>query len=328
MPSRFWLLAAWLATAVPLSGYADDLDALGWIKRMAHAVHTIDYQGTFVYLHGNQLEAMQIVHAVKEGEEREQLVSLNGAAREVIRDKDSVICILPENKAVSVSKRQADRGFPTLLPLNLDQLSAYYDFRILGDDRVAGRPTKVVVVIPRDAYRYGYRLSLDTQHALPLKTDMLDEMGLPVAQFMFTTLQLDPDLSDTSSLLATAKQEGFTWIQQEPAGNVPDNETSAWQFHQLPAGFSLQVRTQHGDDSSSERTEHFVFSDGLAMLSVYVEKAGGSSGLEGESRMGAVNAFGARVAGHQVTVVGEVPAQTVRQVAGSMEYVAATGEDQ
>ncbi len=323
----FWHIAIWLAVAVPVSSYADDLDATDWIKKMVHAVHTVNYQGTFIYLHSNQLEAMHIIHVVYEGKEREQLVSLNGAAREVIRDKDSVICILPDNKAVSVSKRRADRGFPALLPLNLEQLSAYYDFRILGNDRVAGRPVMVIVVIPRDAYRYGYRLSLDTEQALPLKTDMLDETGQPVAQFMFTTLQVDPDISDTPSLLETAKREGFAWIQQEPAGEVPEAEKESWRFHQMPPGFSLQARALHGEGADTERTEHFVFTDGLAMLSVYVEKASDSGGLDGESRMGAVNAFGTRVAGHQVTVVGEVPAQTVRQVADNMEYVTIDSDD-
>ena len=60
--------------------------------------------------------------------------------------------------------------------------------------------------------------------------------------------------------------------------------------------------------------EHFLLSDGLASLSVFVERDGLDEALQGGARMGAVSAWGGRVAGHQVTVVGNVPLDTVRQV--------------
>ncbi len=63
-----------------------------------------------------------------------------------------------------------------------------------------------------------------------------------------------------------------------------------------------------------------VFSDfGLATMSVYVEKLGpDAKAFQGLSSMGAMNAFGAVVNDHQVTVIGEVPPATVQMVAGSI----------
>jgi negative regulator of sigma E activity len=62
--------------------------------------------------------------------------------------------------------------------------------------------------------------------------------------------------------------------------------------------------------------QHFVLSDGLAMVSVYIEKSlADEQALEGESSMGSVNAYGRRVDGHRVTVMGEVPKATVKQIA-------------
>jgi sigma-E factor negative regulatory protein RseB len=56
---------------------------------------------------------------------------------------------------------------------------------------------------------------------------------------------------------------------------------------------------------------------------VYIESTEqGDEGLEGGSRVGAVNAWGGLVGGHQVTAVGEVPQKTVRLVIESLEQVA------
>ena len=67
--------------------------------------------------------------------------------------------------------------------------------------------------------------------------------------------------------------------------------------------------------------EHLVYSDGLAVVSVFVEKAEDktkSSVLSGLTHMGAVYAFGKVIEGHQVTVVGEAPAITVDMIGMSV----------
>jgi len=62
-----------------------------------------------------------------------------------------------------------------------------------------------------------------------------------------------------------------------------------------------------------------VFSDGLATVSVYIEKrAHEDDSLNGLSSMGAMNAYGLMVDGYQVMVVGEVPPATVRMIAHSL----------
>ena len=60
-----------------------------------------------------------------------------------------------------------------------------------------------------------------------------------------------------------------------------------------------------------------VFTDGLASLSVFIEKQTSQTG-QGETSMGAVNAFIYLLDSYSVTAIGEVPAVTVRQVAESV----------
>ena len=70
--------------------------------------------------------------------------------------------------------------------------------------------------------------------------------------------------------------------------------------------------------------EHLVYSDGLATVSVFVEKIDPNTkpGMEGLSNMGAVHAYVMRADGHQVTTVGEVPAETITLIAKSRRSAA------
>ena len=77
---------------------------------------------------------------------------------------------------------------------------------------------------------------------------------------------------------------------------------------------------------------HLVYSDGLATVSVFVEaeperKSGAAqkpsaspeAPMQGLARVGSGFAFSTVVQGHQVTAVGEVPAQTVEFIAHSVK---------
>ena len=90
---------------------------------------------TTVYLHDGKLDAMRIIHQNVGGDEKERLVSLTGSAREVIRDNQSVTCILPDSKSVMVGRSRPRQPFP-VLPRDLESLEKYYRFENVGDDRM------------------------------------------------------------------------------------------------------------------------------------------------------------------------------------------------
>ena len=99
--------------------------------------------------------------------------------------------------------------------------------------------------------------------------------------------------------------------------------TPDWVVKHLPAGFELTDFQRKRMRKGGASVEHLVFSDGLATMSVYVEKLiSDDKAFLGLSSMGALNAFGAVVDGYQVTVVGEVPPATVQMVAHSVQSVA------
>jgi sigma-E factor negative regulatory protein RseB len=87
----------------------------------------------------------------------------------------------------------------------------------------------------------------------------------------------------------------------------------------LPPGFALHHDKSQRMATSNVPVRHFVYSDGLATVSVFIEKIRAEvAPLKGFSLVGAVNAFSSVAHDHQVTVVGEVPQNTVRRIASSV----------
>lgn len=308
-----------LLLALPASALAADT-ASAWLDKMEEAVEHLNYDGTFVYQHDDQLEAVRILHQSDPKGERERLVSLNGADREVIQNGGEITCYLPDQKSVMVGSSQPRKPYPPALPDDTSQLTKYYRLALGPSERMAGLEARIVTIAPRDAYRYGYRLWLEESNGMPLKFDLIDEHGTPVEQMMFTSIQFLPKIPE--ELLQTSlNSTGFVWHRDaEETGDTPLKNTG-WVVTRLPDGFMLTHDSRHPMPDSKDVAEHLVYSDTLASLSVYIEQAGDDKKmLNGVSRMGAANAYGGIVDGHHVTVVGEVPAATVRMVGESIRY--------
>jgi sigma-E factor negative regulatory protein RseB len=296
----------------------DDTSPKDWLERMMQAVQKLNYQGTFVYLHDNQLETMKIAHAVQGDRIRESLMSLNGTPREVIRDEESVTCVLPESHEVSVDKRTPSAKFLNILPQNLDQLDKHYSFQNAGKTRIANRQAQMVVIVPNDRLRYGYRFALDIESGLPLKSDLLNEHGELVEQTMFTDLQIG--VAEISEL--HNRESLFTYrLKNHPdeTNKIPLVNPSKWDFMGLPSGFKLSMQHQLLEPHGGDPIDQYVFSDGLSSLSVFVETKTREEAFSGVSRLGAINAWGGQVEGFQVTAVGEVPAVTILGVVKGMQ---------
>ena len=93
----------------------------------------------------------------------------------------------------------------------------------------------------------------------------------------------------------------------------------------MPEGFVKILHNRVADAAGQHPTEHMVFADGLATVSVFIERLDGAAPLlQGESRLGSMNAFGTRLDNFQILVVGEVPAATVQTIAGAVSYTPET----
>jgi sigma-E factor negative regulatory protein RseB len=141
-----------------------------------------------------------------------------------------------------------------------------------------------------------------------------------------------PENIADADLAPAVHTEGMRWVRQGPSGEPPAAALSAYRASELPPGFHLTVSGAQTLGDASVPAAHFVYSDGLATVSVFVEpEATGKANtadtpstppeppMEGLARVGSGFAFSTVVQGHQVTAVGEVPAQTVEFIAHSVK---------
>jgi len=321
---RCAVIAALLSFGTVSIARAQDT-AEGWLERLGGAAKSLSYEGTFVYRHEGRMETMRIIHRGENEGEAERLITLTGAPREIIRDEQRVTCIFSDDRSVVVDQRQLSKPFSSIVPGDVPRLSRTYQLELEGPGRIAGRPAQQILIKPRDRLRYGYRLWADRESGLLLRSDLLDEQGEPIEQLMFTELRT-PASIPAAALQPQLSGEGFTWYR-DPAqpmdGSARKKPAPRWQASDLPEGFELVTHEVRRIAGSAGPVEHMVYSDGLASVSVYIEKGAGQSIFRGRSRMGAVHAFGRVVNDEQITVVGEVPAATVARIGASLQPVAA-----
>lgn len=301
------LLGSWLALPV----VADEGRAL--LQRLADAERTQSFQGTFVYERNGSFSTHSIWHQVGEGgAQRERLLQLDGSVQEVLRVDGQVQC---------ASGALADQLFDSQLwparVLNAEQLSEWYELRVLGKSRVAGRATSILALVPRDQHRYGIELHLDQQTGLPLKSLLVNDKGQLLERFQFT--QLETGAPVVSSLEPGA---GCRPVRLAPA---QVDTVEAWRSDWLPPGFSLGSVTQRRSPASNESVACQVYEDGLARFSVFIEPLRGAAVEDVRTQMGPTAAVSRRLktadGDVMVTVVGEIPLGTAERVALSMRSV-------
>jgi len=314
------------------NSFADDM--FDMLKRMSDADQNRNYQGTFILRKSDNLSTLHVRHGIDNKGVWESLETLNGESKKVLRFNNRVISVFPDREIVTIHHSHTKQSLHPQLPDNIDQLQQFYSMQRLDDDRVANHQTLVVDLLPKDQYRYGYRYWVDKNSGMLLRCDLVDENKRIVEQMMFTSLDY---LSEAPA--HTFELQQFEQLKQQlldkPDAEVSQAVEAEWKVGHLPKGFKLTQSTMRYSQSSSVADNnqsvatlsdtssldllHLVYSDGLASVSVFIEKNQGvEKHLQGEASMGAVNAFGHAVDGYFATVVGEVPAKTVKLMAQSM----------
>lgn len=323
---HYLALTALLAVAVP-GHAAEAVRPEVWLDDMNRAFRDLNYDGVFSYFTGSDLASLRVVHMVIDGEQRERLVHLNGAPREIVRTGDTVACILlPGDKLLELEGSIPSGPFARAFVRRFDRISGNYALSYFGEDRVAGRVALRIAVSPKDQDRYGYRLWLDKEHRLLLRSELIDLNGARLEIFQFTSI-VTGDAVKASSL--NSEEPDGSMITHLTLAN--DNPTPVakrdirWRARWLPAGFTMDAADIRRTPSKLKTVNTMMYSDGLAAFSVFVEDMPESGAANMVSRNGATVAVTHFVPGPNqknalVTLVGEVPEDTAWRVAKSIYY--------
>ena len=171
----------------------------------------------------------------------------------------------------------------------------------------------------------GFGLFLCLSCGLLLRAQTINEHNDVVEQIAFAQVLIGN--IDKNSVRPSFANTALWHVEILPATEAT---LLGWSVAAVPPGFKKihEFRRMVADIGTNPlpgaaATQHelgqMVFSDGLAAISVFVEP-GSQSRTEGSMQQGAMNIIGKRQGDYWLTIVGEVPAAAIRNVANSIEF--------
>jgi sigma-E factor negative regulatory protein RseB len=314
---------------VSVNSYAA-ADAWFVLQKSAYASRELNYQGVFVYQNGKQTRSVQITHMNNAGQEFTRNVVLDNSIssgqvkqpREVYSQGKDIVILRPQNQKMVIEKRRGQNLFPAMLPTDLVTIKSNYIARLGVLEYVAGREAQIVELVPNDAFRYSYKIWADTEYGLLLKMTLIDSKNQTLEHIEFNQL----------SMLNSQDENWFkpridvkkSYVLED--ATVVNQITNDWIVTDPPVGY---LKVDHRALVVSGKTapvDQIIFSDGIASISLFIEPlTKGMHPKMGHMQIGSTNICANVIDGYQVTVVGEVPAATVMQIAKAVSFKKQTG---
>jgi sigma-E factor negative regulatory protein RseB len=309
----FLVRAAWLLCLASLGAQAAEplppAEAAAWLQRMADASRRLAYEGVFVFQHGDSaMQSLRVANRPVASGKDSRLTAMDGLQREVRCTQGGSLSLLTEGGQVRAERRLNSRHFPDLLPANAAALANWYSVRLGEASRVAGLDCQEVQLEPRDAYRWGYLLCAEKNTALPLKAVMVNEAGHTLMQYRFAEIRLGAPPKNVAAPLP-----------EMPAAARPV-ATESVGVRSLPPGFTRITAVKRKLPNRGDEVEHWVFSDGLTHISLFIEPARQPvESVRGQSKLGMINMLTRQVGPMRTTVLGDAPWPAVEAIAMSLE---------
>ncbi len=333
----FVTLSAGAQTSAAAPGDTQTRDVRAWLMRIHEAASHRNFQGTFVVTGGGVVSSARIAHFCEGPNQFERSEALDGQARHVYRHNDVVTTLWPATKTAMVEQRTLLAQFPALLQAGDDHIADFYELRTQGAERVAGRDANVLLVKPRDAYRYGYRLWTDQASGLLLRADVVGEHNEVLESSAFSDVTIGVKPQPESVLHPMKKLDGYRVVR--PTLTPTKLEAEGWAMRQTVPGFrqvSCVKRPMEGVDGGqadlgkvgkdSERVEaraqvlQTIFSDGLTYVSLFIERFDPQRHTRPMlASVGPTQTLMQQQGDWWVTVMGDVPPATLRRFAKSLE---------
>lgn len=301
------LASALAQAAEPLSA----ADAAAWLQKVANAARNTSYEGVFVFQQGGagaSQQTLQIAGKPTGHDTQTRLVSMDGEQREVRCSQRASFTLMFNGAQLQMEKRLNNRHFPDLLPAQAAPLANWYTVRAGVPDRVAGRECDNFELTPKDRFRWGYVLCVDKGTAFPLRAVMVNGEGQPLVQYRFTDIRLGASPRIDSKPIP-AIPDAARPVQNEKIGMAA-----------LPPGYARIAAMRRQLPNRPGEVEHWVFSDGLTHVSLFLEQASRPvEPLRGESKQGMTHMIKRQVGAWQATVLGDAPWPAVEAISTALE---------
>ena len=334
-PLSAWALAAAVSVAAPsvfaqssaAAGDAQAREVRAWLLRIHEAASHRNFQGTFVVSGGGAVSSARIAHFCEGPNQYERSEALDGQARHVYRFNDAVTTVWPATKVAMVEQRDSLAQFPGLLQAGDDRIAEFYEVRPQGAERIAGHEANVLVVKPRDAYRYGYRLWADQASGLLLRADVIGEHDEVLESSAFSDVTIGVRPQPESVLQPMKRLEGYRVLR--PVLTPTNLAAEGWAMRQPVPGFRQVscVKRPIGNSggienkaAADQQVLQTIFSDGLTYVSVFIEPFDPARHTRPLlASVGPTQTLMQQQGDWWMTVVGDVPPATLRLFAKGLE---------
>lgn len=300
---------------------ADPASAGALLQQMQSAAQNRNYELSMVKIRQGRIESLRYSHALIDGKQVALMSHLDGQNAEYLQRQDEFTFFENTHSPYTLKNARFPGIWSALQRVALDKVVDSYDMVMAGRSRVAGSVAQVVRLVPRDGDKYGFVLWIDEQNHLLLRADMVDHEGALVEQTLGVSLVFNKSPSAELVKLSTSKQPPALSVDE--VYKAPQQALS-WNITWLPDGFTLRSSDRHQLISTDVPVDYMMASDGLVDFSVYVTKADQQQSVRnqlvvqgGTTLVSFVNDVGV-----EITVVGEIPVETAKKIAESVQPLA------
>jgi sigma-E factor negative regulatory protein RseB len=305
---------------------AQPREVRAWLMRIHEAASQRNFQGTFVVTGGGSVSSARIAHYCEGRNQFERIESLDGQARHVFRHNDLVQTIWPASRVAVIEQSQLLASFPALLQAGDDRIVEYYDVRPQGSERVAGHDANVLLIKAKDTNRFGYRLWSEKRSGLLLRADVIGDKGEVLETSAFSDVVIGVKPQPESVLQPMKRLDGYRVVR--PTLTATRLEAEGWTLRDVAPGFrqvSCVRRPIDGGpaadrDGPAEPVLQAIYSDGLTYVSIFIEAYNSQRhGRAMLASVGATQTLMRKQGDWWITVVGDVPASTLKMFAKGLE---------
>ena len=295
---------------------SDENPAKALLLDMADAVHTRNFDASFVVVKGQTMEPYRWLHAKQGDIELEHLSLLNGAGLEMARVNGQVTYFEPHSQPYTIKTDTIAGPIPEVLFKDIERVSAHYDFVLGGKGRIAGRSAQLVRIESKDEHKFNYWIWIDTESSLLLKSAYVDHKGEMLEQLQLTHISVT---EQPAPMLLEMQNRSFpAAMPTTEIENASEGAGNNWNIGWLPDGFKLLKSDRHKLDLNNELTDYYLYSDGFVEVSVFIQRPLPGKRASGALSSGATTVYVHNGGGFDVSVVGNIPAMTAKAIAESV----------
>lgn len=280
------------------------------------------FVGDFIYLRGGQVETFRAHYTVDVNGVSEQIEVLSGHEQLQTQTRGTFANRF-FTKDGSVFNRRVIFPAQQGVVLQWPQIQKSYQLKFYGNGRVAGRNVLAVDIRPHQPDRYGYRIAIDQQTGVQLNREVYDAQQRMIEKIMF----VDFALVDDGANYPDGTEESKSHSPHKPVNNEEAEKRTVIRVNsaQLPDGFAL--KRHEWLQKTDLATEHLLYSDELALISVYIEPVQPEwVPRYGQLQMGAISVFFQPLGKYEMILLGELPMETLRKMAAGFTLKESTDD--